>query len=331
MASSEDSEFNIYVQTLAKNSIPLRVLPHYTIAMVKMMIQDKEDIRADLQRLFFNSEQLNDDWALGECGIQDKSVIFMGLRLRGMISTFRSHDESDPLIRYLLLPESERLVTAMPLANLQSIKSSKYATGNTFKFQEDNGVLTKAHLDLLSKFLDFFWEKVCQSEGSTVFDIRAVLPEDVFERLMAMLDCQYAAERRYQSRSLVQPLHLLQGRISKLALRLTIPGPTLTCINFHVDGGYASATVQIPLNTESEYSGGKLCFFVNDTVVVPSRTQGSLTRHERKVLHGVTALHSGVRKSLFVVDIENGLGETDVYEINNAMLDGFLATYKPPM
>jgi hypothetical protein len=97
----------------------------------------------------------------------------------------------------------------------------------------------------------------------------------------------------------------------KIALRMT-RGPTKTCIDFHCDGGYATSTSQIPLNCPSEYEGGKLCFFVNDVLHEIPRDAGSLTQHPPRVLHGVTSVTKGTRKSLFVVDTNNGLGEDGV-------------------
>jgi predicted 2-oxoglutarate/Fe(II)-dependent dioxygenase YbiX len=74
-------------------------------------------------------------------------------------------------------------------------------------------------------------------------------------------------------------------------------GPANACINFHCDGSYASNTVQVALNDPAEYTGGNLCCFVNDQLYVLTRPAGSVCRHPAKVLHAVTALHSGVRKS----------------------------------
>ena len=87
---------------------------------------------------------------------------------------------------------------------------------------------------------------------------------------------------------------------SKIALRRT-EGPVNGCIAFHCDGGYATKTVQITLNNESDYVGGRLCFVTrpagsrSNVLTVVSRPAGTLTCHSAKVLHGVTKLHSGVR------------------------------------
>ena len=86
---------------------------------------------------------------------------------------------------------------------------------------------------------------------------------------------------------------------SKIALRRT-EGPVNGCIAFHCDGGYATKTVQITLNNESDYVGGRLCFVTldasrNPVLTVVERPAGTLTCHPAKVLHAATKLHAGVR------------------------------------
>ena len=108
---------------------------------------------------------------------------------------------------------------------------------------------------------------------------------------------------------------------AKIALRRT-EGPVDGCIGFHCDNS-AKYTIQIALNDDSEYDGGKLCFVTPATespstggiplkLTVPKRYAGSITGHKFNVLHAVTKLHRGVRYSLFVVDRQNGPGEKDV-------------------
>jgi hypothetical protein len=104
------------------------------------------------------------------------------------------------------------------------------------------------------------------------------------------------------------------GREWKVALRMT-RGPTNSCIDFHFDGGYATSTSQIPLNSPSEYNGGNLCFFVNDNLRMVPRPAGSLVQHPSNVLHGVTCVTEGTRKSLFIVDEDNGVGGEGVVEL----------------
>ena len=110
----------------------------------------------------------------------------------------------------------------------------------------------------------------------------------------------------------------------KVALRAT-RGPTNSCIDFHCDGGYATSTSQIPLNPPTEYEGGQICFFVNDQLHFVPRQQGSLVQHPPSVLHGVTQVTEGMRKSLFIVDISNGLGENGVVNLTDDDVTSFSA------
>jgi hypothetical protein len=96
-------------------------------------------------------------------------------------------------------------------------------------------------------------------------------------------------------------------RKSKIALRMT-RGPSNACINFHCDGSYVSRTVQIALNGTTDYEGGRLCFFqcpdakypLGNLIILDERPPGSICRHRKDVLHALTALTSGTRKSLVV-------------------------------
>ena len=103
-------------------------------------------------------------------------------------------------------------------------------------------------------------------------------------------------------------------------------GPSEGAIGWHCDGGYASSTVQLTLNDDTEYKGGRLCFFTPwRGVEVLERKAGSLTTHSTKVLHAVTRLTSGTRYSLFVVDVNNGLGETGVLDVDLDDMRTFIA------
>ncbi|KAL7546000.1 hypothetical protein ACHAWF_009343 [Thalassiosira exigua] len=92
-----------------------------------------------------------------------------------------------------------------------------------------------------------------------------------------------------------------------------------------MDRMYATSTSQIPLNAESDYKGGSLCFFVNDAIYIIPRVPGSLVQHPPKILHGVTSVTEGVRKSLFIVDELNGLGERGIVEMTSDDVIAFVA------
>ena len=121
---------------------------------------------------------------------------------------------------------------------------------------------------------------------------------------------------------------------AKIALRRT-QGPVDGCIGFHIDGAASKTyealeTVQLTLNDDSEYDGGRICFVSQGGIRVPARPAGTLTKHPARVLHGVTRLYRGVRYSLFVVDYENGLGDADVFHLDAAAVTGILTSVPTP-
>merc|ERR1711971_1328202 len=59
------------------------------------------------------------------------------------------------------------------------------------------------------------------------------------------------------------------------------------CINFHIDK-LTLCTMQVPLNSDDEYSGGRLVYLNSQGLHVPSRPAGSATIHDNTIAHGVT-------------------------------------------
>jgi hypothetical protein len=219
---------------------------------------------------------------------------------------------------------------------------------STFLYTDDCKVLHEAQRHLLCSLLEFIWSKTTKSELSTDHanhrvDLRLALTDEQFLTVLGSLDSFFKVGTKYKSTAILRKLqiafrnvpganNLLPGGGSKIALRMT-RGPTNTCINFHCDGSYATSTSQIALNATSEYDGGKLCFFttVNNNMkvlhVVP-RTPGSMVQHPPNILHDVTSVTRGTRKSLFVVDKQNGLGQAGVVVLSWVDVESFLAFWR---
>lgn len=71
-------------------------------------------------------------------------------------------------------------------------------------------------------------------------------------------------------------------------------------IGFHVD--HSLKTLQLSLNDDSEYTGGRLVFVSHEgRLVVPQRDAGAVTVHSGPIVHAVTELESGVRYGLFLL------------------------------
>jgi len=74
---------HLEIKTLTGVSIDIQIKPDQSIEDLKCMIQDKEGIPPDQQRLIFAGRQLEDDRTLFDYRIQNDSVLHLVLRLRG--------------------------------------------------------------------------------------------------------------------------------------------------------------------------------------------------------------------------------------------------------
>ena len=66
--------------------------------------------------------------------------------------------------------------------------------------------------------------------------------------------------------------------------------------------------MQVALNDESEYEGGRLVFATDEGLVWPRRKAGSATLHDSSTAHGVSLHTRGVRYSLFFLQAPASTG-----------------------
>jgi len=93
--------------------------------------------------------------------------------------------------------------------------------------------------------------------------------------------------------------HIFSSPVSQILLRRCSAHGKF--IDFHTD--HSRRTMQIALNGDDEYIGGRLVFVTREEqsvkFMIPNREAGIATIHNDTIIHGVTQLVKGVRYGLF--------------------------------
>lgn len=96
--------------------------------------------------------------------------------------------------------------------------------------------------------------------------------------------------------------NIFNNNIDTIKLRRVVADDKI--IKFHTD--YSQKTMQIALNNDSDYVGGKITFIGNNgKIFQPQRDAGFYTIHNSGIVHGVSKLEKGVRYGLFLCDTHN--------------------------
>lgn len=236
-----------------------------------------------------------------------------------------------------MLSDEGRKTAAIPHEALNARLGTGGSGPRKLHFNAFSNVLHKHHCAILSEFLDWYWEHTSAAAVNNRVDIRTIVTDQQLERMLTRVDSSSTTTQTIQN---LKKLHE-KGRAPDLLHRGTLfvfrmtRGPSNSCIDFHFDGDYATQTVQITLfdgqiingNAVGGCEGGKVLFFVNGKLAEIPCVVGSTVIHSRNVLHGVTSVTSGTRKSLFVLDATNPGGH-GVMKVTDDEVKRFLQARK---
>lgn len=287
MSSENPPTFVIKVRKLDGRTLTFKVNGNTTVEDLKRFIQEKDGCPPDQQRLLYNRKQLHDG-NLTTHGVVKNSKICLVLKFRGMISRFTGTVDSNP---WLCATNENRRNNQMSDQYLKILMATKNASCNAFLRDTQIDILRIVQQRLCA-IMDLF-----HRQHGSPSDLKLVINNPCIEEFQTLMDLHPASDKNDL----------------KIALRRT--EPSKNCIEFHVDGEYAVHTVACVLN--DNHVGGDVVFVTGDppTVVNEHLPVGAVTVHHRSILHGVTRLIEGVRYRIFVVEMHNGLGETDVHDI----------------
>tara|TARA_A100001015_G_scaffold195109_1_gene217496 strand:+ start:1273 stop:2448 length:1176 start_codon:yes stop_codon:yes gene_type:complete len=305
---------NLFIRDLKGKTFSLYKIDLKTqVSKLKTEIEKICKIPIDQQRLLWAGKQLEDEKTLEYYNIYNEATIHMVLRLRGMISVPKPEHENDEVGKFLMNPE----INPPPSNRMLSELQKKINANNHIDFlleHSRNNILNQAQKKVLINITDTIYN--CNQSD----DIKVTFQNDKYA-LNALFGIDNGARIYRQLTS----LHSINYPDEKKIVLRRMQGPSSGCIHFHRDGPYATKTVQMTLNNDNEYLGGRLCFFTYDQLKIPERKSGSITIHQSSVMHAVTRMIDGCRYSLFVVDRNNRLGERNVFQLSNIEIDTLMS------
>lgn len=295
---------NLFVKTLTGRTICCTGLhPSSNVIELKQQIQRQEGIPPEQQRIIHAGKQLEEGKIIRDYNITDMATVHLVLRLRGMISTFAGessgNDEFSTFLNNIDIDSSTPRPCQESITKLANDKNA--LLDSTFESCQTE-VLHEANVKKIKSLMDFVYE-----EKKNPIDLKIVISKDAFNLLLGA----DTSTTVYDELMGLYNDDIGVGYSSvKVALRRT--SPTLGGIPFHLDAREEGGkTMQICLNDQEEYTGGRLVFLTEKGIEIPERKKGMMTKHTDSILHGVTRLHLGIRYSLFVVGYDNGLGDDE--------------------
>lgn len=292
----------VSVRTTNGKILHLNVFPSDNVASFMDLISKKEKIPAGNFRLLYKGFIISDFPAkkLAEFNIQDDSAFQVLLNLSGAVINFKDRGEMSPLNRWLLHGGE----VTPDLIKLCQKKMEKPGSTTDFCIFYGASISTEI-MERCVEFIDYIYGKmtVGSSKYQTVhpFDLKLVLDEKA---------AVYLLQDSYEQIISHGPLE------NKVILR-RLRGPTPGCVSFHQDGPGTTGSVQLNLNSDTAYEGGKVHFLTHEGIVTPSRPSGTLINYHGGVWYGISKLWEGTQYTLVVIGKNTEVGQNDVVHISD--------------
>ena len=189
-----------------------------------------------------------------------------------MISSFTTTDAEDPLNQWLMLSDADRAAAAAPSAAVltaaqENTERDQYGDRQvgcdrgikTFQITPNTDALLSAEQRRQCiRFMDAAQALVAPDSADIKITLGTTINKHEHRTIGRSGEAAFNALFQLDSGERYARLLALHPGDSKIALRRT-EGPVEGCIGFHIDGIYATHTVQLALNDDSEYDGGRIC------------------------------------------------------------------------
>ena len=308
----------LFVRTLTGKTITLDFDYHDTVAKLNQNIFLKEGIPPGQQRIVFAGKELEHGRTLAHYNISRESTLKLVLRLGGDIGVFAHADElvcvmhahmratlapgarwlSQPLLP-APLPTADELLPVVHGIVGPDVDYTRVASPSV----DTDTVVDAAACSKLVALVDAAWRDDALAD---TIDTRAYSDEaasvaagskrDDYKLIMSVHELIDVIGRASYDRLCA----LLGGDAAPDAIAVRRTTGTGRWIGFHVDR--AQRTVQVPLVDDAACVGGKLVFVSGSGELLRMhRGVGMALVHDGDVVHGVSALVSGVRYGLFLL------------------------------